>query len=199
MNGEQTAGKSWGRFKVSEDKGCGERHINKQIPPYLLSHPLCPSPCRYSEVTIDTILFWSFLTIRLKLFLATLSLTSKTGTWLPSSKSSLILFENWNTSPIPTRGKLAGASARGRGVQMPKGEKIFWSGRWHYIKGLILSVILVASRKVFGLWQKFSESCGVSNMYLSIHRFQPSGSLQEGRDSNSFGWESHVKLRVMCL
>ena len=123
MNGEQTAGKSWGRFKVSEDKGCGERHINKQIPPYLLSHPLCPSPCRYSEVTIDTILFWSFLTIRLKLFLATLSLTSKTGTWLPSSKSSLILFENWNTSPIPTRGKLAGASARGRGVQMPKGEK----------------------------------------------------------------------------
>lgn len=77
------------------------------IPPYLLSHPVCPTI--HDQFRGD--LWYNFVlkfcsTIRLEHFLGILSLTSETGTWLPTSNSLLIPY--WNASLIPTGGKLAG-------------------------------------------------------------------------------------------
>ena len=87
-------------------------------------------------------------------------------------------------------------SCKRKGSADAQGDKIIWSDRWHYIKGLILSVILVASRKVSGLWQKFGV---LWHLDYSIYSSIPTQWQSLRRDSNSFGWELHVNLRVLCL
>lgn len=184
---ELTAGKIWGRFKASEDKGCGERYVNKHTPPYFLFRTVCPI-VHVSIQRWPSIQFCSevFLTIRLKLFLATLSLTSKTGTWLLSSNSSLILYENWNTCPIPTWGRLAGL------VQ----DKIFWSERVALHRGDYpfrdFGRVKKSFRLVTEIWSPV-----VSRIW--IYSLIPTQWQPLRRDPNSIGWELHVKLRGICL
>lgn len=136
-----------------------------------------------------------FLTIRLKLFLATLSLTSKTGTWLPSSNSSPILYEKWNTSPIPTWGRLAGLVQEKRECRCQRGQNI-----------LVRQVALHRGAYPFRDFGRVKKSFRLVTEIWSpvvsriwIYSLIPTQWQPLRRDSNSFGWELHVKLRVICL